>query len=196
LPLDNGHTTLRALLDHAGHSDQDRRPSADELESLFHRAAVELEVDTKKTGIWNRISTVGKTDRERFSQFGDILDDSRPKFEALALGYDRTQFERCRQVAIFLNHVGESFKYFALSKDRSRTAKASKGEGALLSKEIRFLHTLRTLEAHFLPNKNAELSRFDNPDDAKMREMTLSGAEQMDRALGLSSLRAIIEAVL
>jgi serine/threonine protein kinase len=192
----NDHSVLRAVLDQAGHSDRDRRPSADDLESLFHRATVELEVETKKADIWRQISTLGKIDRERSSQFGDILDDSRPKFEALALGYGRTQFERCRQVAIFLNHVGESFEYFALSKDRSRTRKGSKGEAAPVSKEISFLHTLRTLEAHFLPNKNAELSRFDYPDEAKMREMTLYGAEQMDSALGLSSLRAIVEAVL
>ncbi len=189
------HTALRSVLDRAGHSDPDRRPSADDLESLFYQAGVELEVDTKKAEIWSRISALGKRDRERFSQFGDILDDSRSKFEALALGYGRTQFERCRQVAIFLNHVGESFKYFELSKDSSRMAKGSKG-AIPVTPEIRFLHALRTLEAHFLPNKNAVLSRFDNPDDSRKREMTLRGAEQMDSALGLSSLRPIIEAIL
>jgi serine/threonine protein kinase len=187
-------TGLRKLLGRCI-GDPDERPSAKQLESELAEIAIDLRVDAKKEAIWSELAERSRSDRAQFPWFGDIVDRFRPKFEALALGCGRIQFDRSKQIALFLNHVLEGSGRNELSKGRGK-AKGRSGDEPIASVDIEFLHFLRTSEAHFLPDRNAKMARFGNPDDATIRQMTLRGAEQIAKAVGIASLREMVERIL
>jgi hypothetical protein len=189
------NTSLLRVLDRCVARSPGDRPHANELELLLREAARDLEVDAKKEHVWNKLLAISKVDRDQHANFAVVFDNSRPKFEALALGCGNAEFDRCRQVASFLSNVLEGCGLKELVRGRAK-GKGPNVPTALDTTEVAFLKFLRNFDSHYFPRKTEALARFGSPDDAKIREMTLIGADQIATTIGITSLRLIVEAVL
>jgi tetratricopeptide (TPR) repeat protein len=69
--------------------------------------------------------------------------------------------------------------------------------GALATDEIEFLHSLRIFESHGRYRHEAGVrSKFGDPNDDEIRQVTLTGANQIGQYLSITSLTAVVNAIL
>jgi hypothetical protein len=195
LKLEKKNISLMRILDRCCHIQPNERPKTIDLEGLFKSVAGEFHVDAKKEQTWRWVSELSTADRERFQWFEEILDKYRSNIEDRALG-GSDQFSRARLVADFLNQVLEASHPRQLNLGwAAKNAEAT--DGALATEDIYFLSRLRRFQSHGSYRQRVRfLSEFGNPDDEAIRQKVLTGAKQIANHLHLTSLTAVVEAIL
>ncbi len=184
--------SMAILLEKCCHAIAGERPSAADLYDQFWHVAGELRVEVKKSDMWKRVNDMAVPDCKAYPRFKGVLHKFRPKFEALALGCSRDEFDRSREIADFLNQVLE-----ALRGGLSLGAAKNELHGALATNEVDFLHSLRTFGSHGSKlNKELVLGQFGNPTPEGIRALTLNGTKQIAEYLSAASLFGIVESLL
>jgi hypothetical protein len=128
-----------------------------------------------------------------------VLVKFRPYVGALALGIHPEQFDRCREVANFLNQVLEA--YPNVPPDRLSLGKlkndAEFGRDAALLNSITFLNELRKYTSHGgQKDKQRLLKSLGNPSKDEMKEITQTAANRIAETTQLSCLPVLVDLLL
>ena len=192
---------LRPLLSQATRGRPDLRPSADEFIAEMERLLPELHVHERQEAAWRKIRDRAAADLAH-DWFEEVLERFRPRFSSLVLGLHDNTFDRCAEIASFLDFVLEAFPSphgeplkltYVFSRETRTTGDMLKSKTC-----IRFMYSLRIERSHFDQKRSREriLQDFEAPSEALMEHWARESATLIGRALGLPSLPAIIEAFL
>ncbi len=192
---------LRPLIAQATRGRPDLRPTAAEFIAELERLLPELHVHERQEAAWRTIRDRAAEDLAH-DWFEEVLERFRPRFSSLVLGLHDNTFDRCAEIASFLDFVLEAFptpqgEPLKLTYVFSRETRAT---GDLLKSKtcIRFMYSLRIERSHFDQKRSREriLQDFEAPSEALMEHWARESATLIGRALGLPSLPAIIDAFL
>ncbi len=172
------------------------RPAADELVQRLERAADELRVVQVQEQVWATILRQAGRDLEK-SWFRQVLEKLRPRIGALALGLHSDEYDRCAEIAAFLDQVLEAYPGAALKLGFVKNPNEVTGD-RLATAAVTFLHGLRLDNAHFLKEDRRQrlMVRFQHPSAEQIRTWTLEGARSIGDALSLPSLFDVVRALL
>jgi serine/threonine protein kinase len=178
--------------------DSSLRPEAGMLTDLLEKASRDLHVDHRREEAWEHIQDVSTVDKQNFPWYANLLRKFQSNFEAVALGCTPEQFDRCREVADFLNQVLEASSQMKPQRLKLGFVKDSNAEtgSRLATREIRFLHAIRNYQNHGDFKKERAIREFNDPTDEEMQAMALAGCRQIAEFLSLDSLPRIVEQLL
>ena len=189
-----GSTVLDDLFDACMKTKLEDRPDADKLASEFEDIAKKLELEQRKQVAWENVIKSCVVDSSQKKWFRGVLDKFEGNFKSAALGCYDGQFERCLEVASFLDQVFE--KYVAsISLQRKVTLgtinQAPQWKG-VPTVAIQFIYTLRNVDNHSKKEPGYEIKKFRRLPDDKMREQILSGAKQLAMVVGITCLPEVV----
>lgn len=196
-PEDPQVNILSPLLQRCTRQYPSERPTADELVTQFEDIVHQLQVSQRQERSWNKILEHASIDLGKSANlwFKGILDKFKPRFEAISLGLHREQFDRCAEIAAFLDQVLEGQKVFEGQKLKLGSVKIDNHpvtQDKLNKREIHFLHKLRIEKSHYSQEKEQVLRKFGSLSEADMRALTEQGTRLIATVLGLESLPAVV----
>jgi serine/threonine protein kinase len=176
------------------------RPDASELVAEFDRLRARFLVEEQLKEAIKGIDELTCGDRER-RWYIAVVDKFKPTFRMLALGLHSDMFDRCAEIADFLNQILEA--YPAKRGGRQLTLGYVKNDNDDTGERFKFmaiesLHQLRLLLSHGDPlkSKSSMMRKLSQPTDDQLRTWAVEGAEAIGEYLEVSSLPRLIEHVL
>lgn len=174
------------------------RPTAEEMYDRMTALHHELNVNRRRDDAWNAVTQISAEDQGK-PWFWKVLTKFRPYVEASSLGVHPEQFDRCREVANFLNQVLEAFptgtaERLTLGKLKSE---AEFGRDSELLDGISFLHALRTYASHGnTRDKQRLLKGFSSPTAEDMKVLTRAATNNIATTTQIACLRKLVEFLL
>jgi len=198
---DRGVGSLTTVIERASAKHAEDRPSAGELVRELRRAQTDLEVRSRADAFWNVVSNAASSDSDKY-WYRAVLDSFKSNFEAISLGILFDEFEKSAEIADFLNQVLEAFplkkRSESLSLGRVKHRNDHTGD-ELRTREIDFLHQVRNWLRHGEKKEQGKekiLRKFNQPEPNELRRIAQKGARQVASCLNVSSLSAVVEAIL
>lgn len=186
------------VLDQCTHLDRVRRPEADALAKSLARQVHRLAVDSQRDAFRATVDSIVKQDTA-YRWYVDIVSKFTAAFQLIASGYHEQEFERCAEIADFLNQVLEAFPTKSgarLSLGYVKHPNADTGV-ELVSRSVEIAHTLRNWQAHANSRKSRStvLARMDTRPNESLSGHVVAASRLIERHLGLLSLSQLIEYV-
>ncbi|MBI4696476.1 MAG: protein kinase family protein [Gammaproteobacteria bacterium] len=171
----------------------EQRPTARDLVEMLCEVESELRIQEKLEASWNAVAITASGD----TGLHEVLRKFRPTLDGLALGLFPSAFERCGQVALFLDQVVESRGDGRTKLGSMKNEKNYNGVD-LRSASVDFVHSLRLERAHWQDNRKRQqiLRRYGEPNDSAMATMIADAANLLGRALEIGCLTATVAALL
>jgi serine/threonine protein kinase len=191
---------MRELLERMTLDAADRRPDANELVSSFDALRARYLVDDQLRSLIDLIDSAVKADMER-RWYPPVVDKFKPTFRMLALGLHADMFDRCAELADFLNQVLEAYPVrrggVQLKLGYVKNQNDDTGD-RFRSMSIEALHQLRISLSHGDPSKSKSsiMRKLSHPNDNQLRAWVREGAEMIAEHLAVPSLTTVVSQVL
>ena len=191
---------LQQLLDRMVAQEPHERPDAAELAPAFDAVRARYLVDDQCQPILGRIETAVALDAQR-RWYPPVVEKFKPTFRMLSLGLHSDAFDRCAELADFLNQVLEAYPVRRGGVQLRLGYIKHKNEDTsdkFCVKSIDALHQLRLSLSHGgAGTSKANLMRkLSQPTDDDLRAWVREGSEMIADHFGVGSVRTIVAAVL
>jgi serine/threonine protein kinase len=197
---DRDQAPMRELLERMTLEAADGRPDANELVSSFDALRARYLVDEQLRSLTDLIDAAVRGDSER-RWYPPVVEKFKPTFRMLALGLHADMFDRCAELADFLNQVLEAYPVrrggVQLKLGYVKNQNDDTGD-RFRTMAIEALHQLRISLSHGDPgkSKSSVLRKLSHPNDNQLREWVREGAELIADHLAVPSLTTVIGQVL
>lgn len=191
---------LRELLDRMKAAAADQRPEAAELVTAFDSLRARYLVDHQLRGLLDRIDAAVTQDSQR-KWYPPVVDKFKQTFRMLALGLHTDMFDRCAELADFLNQVLEAYPtrrggtQLRLGYIKNQNDDTGR---KFQTASIDVLHQLRVSLSHGNTrlSKSSVMRKLQMPSDEQLRRWMLEGATLISDHLGLRSLATVVTEVI
>jgi hypothetical protein len=174
------------------------RPNASELVSAFDALRARYLLDDQLRLLTDRIDSSVKGDAER-KWYPPVVEKFKPTLRMLALGLHADVFDRCAELADFLNQVLEAYPVrrggVQLKLGYIKNQNDETGD-KFRCMAIEALHQMRISLSHGDQSKSSVMRKLSRPNDERLREWVLEGAELIAEHLGVPSLTTVVRQVL
>jgi serine/threonine protein kinase len=191
---------IRELLDRMTFEAAERRVDTNELVSAFDSLRARYLVDDQLRTLMDRIDSAVLADSQR-RWYPPVVDKFKPTFRMLALGLHADVFDKCAELADFLNQVLEAYPVrrggIQLKLGYVKNQNDDTGD-KLRSMSIEALHQLRISLSHgdAAKSKNNVMRKLSQPSDDQLRLWVLQGTEAISEHLAVASLTTVVRQVL
>ncbi len=191
---------LQDLLNRMVSEKPDERPQASELPSAFDAVRARHLVDDQCRPVLQRIDAAVAIDAQR-RWYPPVVEKFKPTFRMLVMGLHSDVFDRCAELADFLNQIVEAYParrggaQLTLGSIKHRNDET--GDKFCL-RSIDALHRLRLSLSHggASTSKSNLMRKLEQPNDDELRAWVREGSDVIADHFGVDSLRTIVAQVL
>ena len=175
------------------------RPDAKTVDESLEKILFEMNFSEKRSSLCDKLQRKCNVDLHK-DWFSDVIDRFKSRFLAISLGLHDEVFDRCAEVAQFLDFVLEAYPTkeplklsYVLNKPNEITGDLLNGKDC-----IRFMSNLRIERSHYdeKKSKNRILKRFKNPDNEQIIAWAKDSTDLLAQSLSLNSLPIIVDELL